>query len=200
MLTNLTDTVSALKERLHSMEQAAEWAKEKGQGSKEDTKLLAPLTSQISALQMQIVKVGSVLKNAKVAYGIAKSNFGATVQELSKFEKKQASTGATGASGATGSATGESGATGNEQQKASGPSDSTQKTNGASGTTGATGTTGASGNTGSTGAKIPDNIAETGMIESPNPTGPTGTFSGNLGPQLSLTEQHREQIYEQAYL
>merc|ERR1712096_347156 len=122
MLTNLTDTVSALKERLHSMEQAAEWAKEKGQGSKEDTKLLAPLTSQISALQMQIVKVGSVLKNAKVAYGIAKSNFGATVQELSKFEKKQASTGA------------------------------------------------------------------------------TGTFSGNLGPQLSLTEQHREQIYEQAYL
>merc|ERR1712096_252994 len=114
MLTNLTDTVSALKERLHSMEQAAEWAKEKGQGSKEDTKLLAPLTSQISALQMQIVKVGSVLKNAKVAYGIAKSNFGATVQELSKFEKKQASTGATGASRATGSATGESRATGSD--------------------------------------------------------------------------------------
>ena len=192
MLANLTDSIAPLRERLASMGKSLEYAKEKGLSSAEDGDLMKPVKFKIKTLEVQIGKVAPVVKSAKVAYEVAKSKFDATVKELLA---NQPPTGATGMStGATGTSTG---ATGTPTGANDVPTEATGASTGpAESSSGATGSS--TGSTGATGANIPDNIAETGSTDVPNPTGPTGMFSGKI-TMPSLTEQHRDHVYEQFY-
>ena len=199
MLAKLTDSIAPLRERLASMGKSLEYAKEKGLSSAEDGDLMKPVKFKIKTLEVQIGKVAPVVKSAKVAYEVAKSKFDATVKELLA---NQPPTGATGMStGATGTSTGatgtSTGATGTPTGANDVPTEATGASTGpAESSSGATGSS--TGSTGATGANIPDNIAETGSTDVPNPTGPTGMFSGKI-TMPSLTEQHRDHVYEQFY-